>query len=82
MKLYGKAEEGIQTVLKARAAKEKVANTLADAGDNQTLVDQGAKINALCDELEGSMMPVGTTGSTVHTMLNYQLDAKTIKLYF
>ena len=61
MKLYGKAEEGIQTVLKAREAKEKVANTLADSSDNQILVDQGAKINALCDELEGSMMPVGTT---------------------
>ena len=61
MKLYAKAEEGIQTVLQARAAKEKVANAISAAAGNQAIADQGAKINTLCDELEGRMMPVGTT---------------------
>ena len=61
MKLYAKAEEGIQTVLKARQAKEKVANATSSNSGNQTLAEQGAKINTICDELEGSMMPVGTT---------------------
>ncbi|MGK7898870.1 MAG: hypothetical protein AB4372_35970, partial [Xenococcus sp. (in: cyanobacteria)] len=61
LKLYAKAEEAIQTVLQARAAKAKVTNAISSTPGNQAVSAQGAKIDALCDELEGSMMPVGTT---------------------
>jgi hypothetical protein len=65
MQLYAKAEEGIQTVLQARAAKETVASAIEAAqtrgGNVAALETQAAQINQICDDLEGSMMPVGTT---------------------
>jgi photosystem II stability/assembly factor-like uncharacterized protein len=52
MQIHAKAEEGMQAVLKARAAKEKVATASSE---------QAAAVVKICDDLEGAVLPVGTT---------------------
>jgi hypothetical protein len=63
MELQAKAEEGVQAVLRARAAKEKVAGAIeaATAGNTGKLEAQGAVVDKLCSDLEGSMVSTGTT---------------------
>jgi len=62
MKLQAKAEDGVQAVLKARAAKDKVAKALEAAqGGDADLEAQAAVIDTLCTDLEGSMVATGAT---------------------
>ena len=56
--LQAKAEEGVQAVLKARAAKEKVA---AAVKADKDLAAQAAVVEKLCTDLEGGMVATGTT---------------------
>jgi len=59
MALYEKAEEGAQAVLRAHAAREKVADAL-DGGSGD-LASQARKVTDLCNDLESSMVATGTT---------------------
>ncbi len=68
MRLHTKAEAGTYTVLRARDAKEQAAIIVnkakangVDAAKLKALSDQAVAINQLCDEIEGEMLPVGTT---------------------
>ena len=58
MELYEKAEEGVQAVLRAQAAREKVAGALEGSGE---LASQAKKVDELCASLESSMVATGTT---------------------
>ncbi|MBW2394610.1 MAG: hypothetical protein JRG95_10100, partial [Deltaproteobacteria bacterium] len=58
MELQVKAEEGVQAVIKARVAKEKVAEALEGSGE---LASQAAAIDEICSDLEGSLVSTGTT---------------------
>ena len=59
MALYEKAEEGVQAVLRAQAAREKVADALGrGSGD---LASQAEKVTELCINLESSMVATGRT---------------------
>ncbi len=58
MTVYEKAEAGVQAVLRAQAAREKV--TGAAEGPGQT-AEQAKKIVELCTDLESSMVATGTT---------------------
>ena len=58
MELQAKAEEGVQAVLRAHAAKEKVAGALEGSGD---LASQAATIDKLCADLESTLVSTGTT---------------------
>ena len=58
MALQAKAEEGVQAVLRAHAAKEQVAGALGGSGD---LASQAAAIDKLCTDLESSLVSTGTT---------------------
>ena len=58
MELYKKAEEGVQAVLRAQAAREKVAGALEGSGE---LASQAKKVDELCASLESSMVATGTT---------------------
>jgi len=59
MELYEKAEEGVQAVLRAHAAREKVAGALE--GGSGDLASQARKVTELCANLESSMVATGTT---------------------
>jgi hypothetical protein len=61
MELYAKAEEGVQAVLTARAAQEKVATSSEASGASDELKAQGAVIDQLCTDFVGSMVATGTT---------------------
>jgi photosystem II stability/assembly factor-like uncharacterized protein len=63
MALYVKAEEGVQAVLEAQGAKEKVAEVIeaGGAGASSELKLQGAVVTELSDGLISSMMSTGTT---------------------
>lgn len=56
--LQAKAEEGVQAVLKARAANEKAT---AAAKANPKLQPQADQVEALCRNFESSMVATGTT---------------------
>ena len=56
--LYSKAEEGVQAVLRARAASQKATEA---AAANDRLKDPAAAVKALCDEFESSMVATGKT---------------------
>jgi hypothetical protein len=58
MELQAKAEEGVQAVLRAHAAKENVAGALGGSGD---LASQAAAIDKLCADLESTLVSTGTT---------------------
>jgi len=58
MELYKKAEEGVQAVLRAQAAREEVAGALEGSGE---LASQAKKVDELCASLESSMVATGTT---------------------
>ncbi len=59
MTLYEKSEEGVQAVLRAQAAREKVSGALE--GGSGDLAVQAKRITELCTDLEGSMVATGTT---------------------
>jgi hypothetical protein len=61
MELYGKAEEGVQAVLTAKAAQEKVAEAAAADGASDELKAQAAVIDELSSDFVGSMVATGTT---------------------
>ncbi len=58
MTLYEKGEEGVQAVLRAQAAREKVAAAAEGSGD---LAAQAQKITELCTGVESGMVATGTT---------------------
>jgi hypothetical protein len=58
MTLYEKAEEGVQAVLRAQAARDKVAAAAEGTGK---AAEQAKKIVELCTGLESSMVATGTT---------------------
>ena len=58
MELQATAEEGVQAVLRAQAAREKVAGYLEGSGD---LASQAAAIDKLCADLESTLVSTGTT---------------------
>ncbi|MBW2397384.1 MAG: hypothetical protein JRG95_24315, partial [Deltaproteobacteria bacterium] len=58
MALQAKAEDGVQAVLRAHAAKEKVAGALGGSGD---LASRAAAIDKLCADLESTLVSTGTT---------------------
>ena len=60
MEVYAKAEEGVQSVLEAQAAQEKVA-TAIEAGGSDELKAQGAVIDNLSKDYIASMVATGTT---------------------
>ena len=60
MEVYAKAEEGVQSVLKAKAAQEKVAAALK-AGGSEQLRAQGAVIDKLTEDYIASQVATGTT---------------------
>jgi photosystem II stability/assembly factor-like uncharacterized protein len=58
MVLYAKAEEGVQAVLRSRAAREKAAAAAeADSG----LKAQAEAVEKLCGDFESTMVSTGTT---------------------
>jgi hypothetical protein len=61
MELYAKAEEGVQAVLTAKAAQEKVAAAVEASGASEERKAQGAIIDQLCNDFVGSMVATGTT---------------------
>jgi hypothetical protein len=63
MELQAKAEEGVQAVLRAQAARERVASAIeaAKAGNTGKLEAQGAIVDKLCADLTASMVSTGTT---------------------
>jgi hypothetical protein len=61
MELHAKAEDGVQAVLSAKAAQEKVAAAV-EAGDaSDELKAQGAVVDQLCTDFVASMVATGTT---------------------
>jgi hypothetical protein len=58
MTLFEKAEEGVQAVLRAQGAREKVQSAAEGSGD---LAAQAKKIVDLATEFESSMVATGTT---------------------
>jgi hypothetical protein len=60
MALQAKAEEGVQTILKARAAKEQVAKVI-EAGGGDDRKAQGVVVTEICTDLESGLMSTGTT---------------------
>ena len=58
MSLYATAEEGVQAVLRAQAARDSVAAAAEGSGP---AADQANKIVELCTDLESSMVATGTT---------------------
>ncbi len=58
MDLQAKAEEGVQAVLRAHTAREKVAGALEGSGD---LASRAAAIDKLCADLESTLVSTGTT---------------------
>jgi hypothetical protein len=58
MELQAKAEEGVQAVLRAHAAKEKVKGALEGSGD---LASRAAAIDRICSDLESTLVSTGTT---------------------
>jgi hypothetical protein len=61
MELYAKAEQGVQAVLMAQAAQEKVSGAVGASGASDELKAQGAVIDTLCADFIGSMVATGTT---------------------
>jgi hypothetical protein len=61
MELYVKAEEGVQAVLAAKAAQEKVAEAAAANGASDELIAQASVIDELSSVFVGSMVATGTT---------------------
>jgi hypothetical protein len=61
MELYAEAEEGVQAVLAAKAAQEKVVEAAAADGASDELKAQAAVIDELSSEFIGSMVATGTT---------------------
>ena len=60
MELYGKTEEGVQSVLKAQAAQAEVAAVLGSGGSEE-LKAQGAVIDKLAQDYIASMVATGKT---------------------
>jgi photosystem II stability/assembly factor-like uncharacterized protein len=60
MEVYAKAEQGVQSVLKAKAAQDKVAAALK-AGGSENLKAQGAVVDKLCNDYISSMVATGKT---------------------
>jgi hypothetical protein len=58
MALYDKAEEGVRAVLRAQAAREKVAAAAEGSGQS---AEQAQKIVGLATKFESSMVATGTT---------------------
>ena len=58
MTVHEKAEDGVQAVLRAQAAREKMSG--AAEGSGQT-AEQAKKIVELCTDLESGMVATGTT---------------------
>ena len=58
MALYQKAEDGVQAVLRAQAAREKVKSAAEGSGK---LAEQAKKIVDLATKFESSMVATGTT---------------------
>jgi photosystem II stability/assembly factor-like uncharacterized protein len=58
MTLYTKAEEGVQAVLRAQAARGKVQSAAEASGERAT---QAKKLVDLCTEFESSMVATGAT---------------------
>jgi hypothetical protein len=58
MKLYAKAEEGVQAVLRAQEAREKASAAADGTGED---AKQAEKIVDLCIEFESSMVATGAT---------------------
>jgi hypothetical protein len=58
MALYEKAEEGVQAVLRAQAARDRVSSAAEGSGE---LAAQGKKIVDLATTFESSMVATGTT---------------------
>jgi len=61
LKLYAKAEEGVQAVLIAKSAQQKVAEAAAADGASDELKAQAAVIDQLGTDFVGSMAATGTT---------------------
>jgi hypothetical protein len=61
MKLYAKAEDGVQSVLEAQAAREKVAAVLENSGASDELKAQAAVVDELSAEFIVSMVATGRT---------------------
>jgi hypothetical protein len=61
MELHAKAEEGVQAVLAAKAAQEKVGVAVEANGASDELKAQGVVIDQLCGEFVASMVATGTT---------------------
>jgi len=61
MELYAKAEDGVQTVLAAKAAQERVSAAIEAGGSSAELKAQGAVVDQLCTDFTGSMVATGTT---------------------
>ena len=60
MEVYAKTEEAVQSVLKAKAAQDKVAAAI-EAGGSGELKAQGAVIDQLCEDYVGNMVATGAT---------------------
>jgi hypothetical protein len=60
MQLYAKTEEGIQSVLAAKAVQDKVAKAL-EKGGSDALKAQGAVLDRLAQDYVASMVATGTT---------------------
>jgi hypothetical protein len=61
MKLYAKAEEGVQSVLAAQAARKKVAEVLENSSGSDELRAQAAAVDEMSAEFIGSMVATGRT---------------------
>jgi len=60
MKFYSKAEEAVQSVIKAKAIQEEV-DAAIKAGGSEKLKAQGAVVDQVCNEYIKSMVATGTT---------------------
>jgi len=57
-RLYDKAEEGVQAVLRAQAARDRVAVAVGGSGQ---AAEQAQRVVELCTNLESNMVATGTT---------------------
>jgi hypothetical protein len=61
MELYAKAEEGVQAVLKAQAAREKMAEVLESDDAPKKLKAQAKTVDEMSEEFIKSMVATGRT---------------------